>query len=265
MDKMPFCDNFIKEQFSIPHIFYTDFSKTIEALVLEKVTYSLNLLGCNCSTIHKDMYKGIIYDLMEQPYALMDITGIDISGICLSRNSLVWFALPSEIINVKTICNIEIDLDAVNLFTNSPKLGLLKNPTTNQPYINPDVVYTGGDIKMVEFNSTFGINKNKIYNRCGDYYYFFRSFSHAVKYGGWAKDLETNTHSSTGRLVIENEHGRYVTGPCVIICYSGTHNYNPDVLVKNNDSFIPLTYHKLNKESLDEQFVPEKKTNYTII
>jgi hypothetical protein len=65
---------------------------------------------------------------------------------------------------------------------------------------------------MVEFNSTFGINKNKIYNRCGDYYYFFRSFSHAVKYGGWEKDLETNTHSSTGRLVIENEYGRYVTG-----------------------------------------------------
>ena len=245
------------------------------------------------------MYKGVIYDSMEQPYALVDITGIDISGMCLTRNSLVWFALPSEIINFKQICNIDIDLEVINLFTNSPKLGVLINPITNKPYINPDAVYTGGELKMVEFNSTFGINKSKIYNRCGENYYFFRSFADSVKYGGWAKDLETNKYSSTGRLVIENEYGRYVTGginrfalfiegnfhiepesefmltdleieemypePCVIICYSGSHNYNPDVLVKNNNSFIPLTYHKLNNEVLGDIFIPEKKSQYMII
>jgi hypothetical protein len=299
MDKMPYCDNLIKEQFSLPYIFYTDFSKTIETLVLEKVTYSLNSIGCNCNQIHKDMYKGVIYDLMEQPYALIDITGIDISGMCLTRNSLVWFVLPSEIINVKSICNIDIDLEVVNLFTNIPKLGVLIHPLTNNPYINPDSVYTGGELKMVEFNSTFGINKSKIYNRCGDYHYFFRSFSDSVKYGGWAKDLETNKYSTTGRLLIDNEYGRYVTGginrfalfiegnfhiepetefmltdqdidnmypePCIIIAYSGLHNLNPDILVKNNDSFVPLTYHKLNKETLNDNFVPEKKSQYMII
>jgi hypothetical protein len=132
MDKMPYCDNLIKEQFSLPHLFYTDFSKTIDTLVLEKVIYSLNSIGCNCDKIQADMYKGIFHDLMEQPYALVDITGIDISGMCLNRNSLVWFVLPSEIINVKHICNIDIDLEATNLFTNSPKLGVLTNPITNQ-------------------------------------------------------------------------------------------------------------------------------------
>jgi hypothetical protein len=299
MDKMPYCDNLIKEQFSLPHLFYTDFSKTIETLVLEKVIYSLNSIGCNCDNIHSDMYKGIVHDLIEQPYAVIDITGIDISGMCLTRNSLIWFALPSEIINVKHICNIDIDLEATNLFTNSPKLGVLANPLTNQPYINPDAVYTGGDIKMVEFNSTFGINKSQIYNSCGEYYYFFRSFSNSVKYGGWIKDVETNKYSSTGRLLIDNDYGRYDTGginrfalfiegnfhlepetefmltdqeidkmypePCVIICYSGLHNFNPDVLVKNQYSFIPLTYHKLNKATLNDVFVPENKTKYMII
>jgi hypothetical protein len=302
MDKMPYCDNLIKEQFSLPHLFYTDFSKTIETLVIEKVTYSLNSIGCNCSKIQPDMYKGVLYDLMEQPYALVDITGIDISGMCLTRNSLVWFVLPSEIINVKQICNIDIDVEATNLFTNMPKLGVLTNPLTNQPYINPDAVYTGGELKMVEFNSTFGINKSKIYNRCGEYYYFFRSFSNSVKYGGWIKEgvnVETNTYSTTGRLLIDNEYGRYVTGginrfalfiegnfhlepesefmltdqeiekmypeSCIIIAYSGLHNLNPDILVKNNDSFVPLSYHKLNKETLNDKFVPEKKSQYMII
>jgi hypothetical protein len=306
MDKMPYCDNLIKEQFSLPHIFYTDFSKTIETLVLEKVIYSLNSIGCNSSKIQPEMYKGVFFDIIEQPYALIDITGIDISGMCLTRNSLVWFALPSEIINFKHICNIDIDLEATNLFTNSPKLGVLINPLTNKPYINPDAVYTGGEIKMVEFNSTFGINKSKIYNRCGEYYYFFRSFTDAVKYGGWIKeggtqtiDPQTNTYSTTGRLLIDNEYGKYVTGginrfalfiegnfhietesefmltdleieqmypePCVIICYFGLHNYNPDVLVKNNISFVPLTYHKLNNEALGDNFIPEKKSQYMIL
>ena len=298
MDKMPYCDNLIKEQFSLPHIFYTDFSKTIETLVLEKVIYSLNSIGCNCDKIKPEMYKGIFHDFIDQPYALIDITGIDISGMCLTRNSLVWFVLPSEIINVKSICNIDIDCEVVNLFTNIPKLGVLINPLTNNPYINPDAVYTGGELKMVEFNSTFGINKSKIYTGCGDYHYFFRSFSDSVKYGGWAKDPQTNKYSTTGRLLIDNEYGRYVTGginrfalfiegnfhiepetefmltdqeidnmypePCIIIAYSGLHNLNPDILVKNNDSFVPLTYHKLNNDLLGDYFIPEK-TNYMII
>ena len=251
------------------------------------------------------MYKGIFHDFIDQPYALIDITGIDISGLFLTRSSLVWFVLPSEIINTKQICNIDIDLETVNLFTNIPKLGVLINPITSQPYINPDAVYTGGDIKMVEFNSSFGINKSKIYNTCGEYYYFFRSFSNSIKYGGWIKeggtqviDSATNNYSSTGRLLIDNDYGRYFIGginryalftegnfhlekeayftltdqdidkmypePCIIICYSGLYNYDPDVLVKNYNAFVPLTYHKLNKDLLGDYFIPEK-TNYMII
>jgi hypothetical protein len=302
LDKMPYCDNLIKEQFLLPYVFYTDFSKTIETLVLEKVTLSLQSISCNCDKIQPEMYKGIFYDLMDQPYALIDITGVDISGMCLSRNSLSWFALPSEIINTKQICNIDIDVEAVNLFTNNPKLGVLTNPLTNQPYINPDAVYTGGELKIVEFNSTFGINKSKIYNQCGEYYYFFRSFSNSVKYGGWIKegvDPETNKYSSTGRLLIDNIYGRYITGginrfalfiegnfhiepetefmltdqdidnmypePCIIIAYSGEHNYNPDVLVKDYISFFPLTYHKLNNTLLNDIFIPKNKKDYMII
>jgi hypothetical protein len=52
--------------------------------------------------------------------------------------------------------------------------------------------------------------------------------------------------------------------PSIIICYSGEHNIKPDLLVKNYESFISLSYHKLNKKLLDEYFVEENKKQYMI-
>jgi hypothetical protein len=52
--------------------------------------------------------------------------------------------------------------------------------------------------------------------------------------------------------------------PCIIICYTGNHDINPDILVKNYDSFVCLSYHKLNKKLLDENFVQENKKEYMI-
>jgi hypothetical protein len=52
--------------------------------------------------------------------------------------------------------------------------------------------------------------------------------------------------------------------PCIIICYSGEHEIKPDILVKNYESFVSLSYHKLNKNLLDESFVEENKKQYMI-
>ena len=154
----------------------------------------------------------------------------------------------------------------------------------------------------MEFNSIFGKRKIQEYESCSEYYYFYKDFCDAVKDGGWIKnggldilDLNNklNTHNFAGRLIIDNEYGRYIEGginryalfvegkfylegedefslsdeiikneyeeSCVIICYTGKHKIKPDILVKNYENFIPLSYHKLNKVFLYDKFIEEKR------
>jgi len=221
VEKIPFCNNFIKEEFTLPCIIISGMSQSLESLVMEKVDTYLKLINCDNSKLTNEMYKGIVFDSLENAYVMVNISGTDISGIYLLRNTEIWFALPSEIINQKQICNIDIDNRVTDFFTNMPELSLLTNPETKSRYIIPDVVYTGGDFKKVEFNAIFGNGKNKEYEKGGNYYYFYRSLSDAIKDGGWVKDGGTNkidltnkniTHSVSNRLLVDNEYGRYING-----------------------------------------------------
>lgn len=297
MEKIPYCNNIVNEQIILPYVFVRDSTKKLDEVVLERVMSGLDLLGCNYSRVTEDMYKGIIFgkDLFT-PYALVNITGIDIYGLNFMRQTTCWFALASEIINVKKMCNIDIDEDINTLFTDFPELGLLNNPKTNKEYLLPDAVYTGGDIKKAEFYSIFGNCKTKVYESCGEYYYFYRSFSLAVKDGGWLKEGDNNKIGE--RILVENDSMKYINGtinryalfvegkiyvesgkefsltdeqieqlypePCIIICYSSEHNIKPDMLVKNYDSFVCLSYHKLNKKLLDDCFIESNKNQYMI-
>ena len=224
MEKIPYCNNLIKEKFTLPFIMYTDKSITLQQLGLDKVRNSLYSICCDGNKVTDSMYKGVIYDTSENPYIVIDITGIDIYGLNLSRNTLTWFILPSEIVNTKNICNIEVDDEVTQLFTEIPELCLLTNPKTYTNFIIPDAVYTGGEYKQVEFNSVFGNNKTKEYDSCGEYYYFYKTFDNAVKEGGWIKKRGINKidindisdkdviKNSSGRTITENEYGRYVNG-----------------------------------------------------
>jgi hypothetical protein len=306
LEKIPFCNNFIKEQFTIPFILF-DNHTNIEEMVLKKVRETLKSIGCEDSCINNNMYKGIILEDETKPYALVNITGIDIEGLNLWRNSSHWFALPSEIVNIKSICNIDIAEEVTELFIKAPNLGILTNPETLETYILPDAVYSGGEMKQVEFNSVFGNRKSKEYDLSGEYYYFFKSFKDAVRYGGWSKyggtdkiDMEnkTHTHNSGGRLIIENEYGRYINGginryalfiqdkmymetsskfilddksieleypePTITICYSGIHEIRPDILVKRYEYFVSLSFHTLNKILLDDKYIEANKNKYMI-
>lgn len=302
MEKVPFCNNFIKEQFVLPYVVYYDTLKSIENLVLDKVKQSLNLINCDSNKIVESMYKGIVFN--KRPYALVDITGIDISRLNLSRNTLTWFVLPSEIINNQMVCNIPVEIETVNLFTSIPELSILHNKLNNENFIIPDGVYTGDEFKILEFNSIFGKRKVKEYESCSEYYYFYKDFGDAVKDGGWVKeevvDLKDSKYfqDKNGRLIVDNEYGRYNQGginryalfmegkiyledgnefslsdeiinndykePCIIIGYTGNHKIKPDILVKKYENFVPLSYHKINKVLLYDTYIEDKKKLYMI-
>ena len=223
VDKIPYCGGLIKEQFTLPYILYPDLSKSIPEMVLEKTKLALKSNQCNIENVNEGMYKGLILDKFDKYYALVNITGIDISGLYLSRNSETWFCLPSEIINQEKICNIDVDEELVELFSDIPELSLLTNLKTNSCYIIPDVVYTGGEKKTVEFNAVFGKPKTQEYSNSGKYYYFYRSFKDVIKEGGWIKkggdkviDKTNNEFAcnEAGRLLIDNdnEYGKYING-----------------------------------------------------
>ena len=297
MEKVPYCNNIVKEQITFPCIFLRDSSSIIENVVLERVKSSLDILNCDYRKVTEDMYKGILFseDLLTV-YALVNVTGIDILGLNFMRQTTSWFVLPSEIINTKKVCNIDVDDDVINLFTDIPQISFLMNSITNSNYILPDAVYTGNEIKQVEFNSIFGNRKTKIYDNCGEYYYFYRSFYDAIKDGGWLKD--GNSNKIYDRIIVENNSNKYIIGginryalfvegniylesnkdfsltdniientytdPCIIICYTDEHNIKPDILVKNYESFVCLSCHKLNKSLLDECYMESNKKEYMI-
>ncbi len=298
MDKIPFCNNIVKEQLVLPHVFLTNKSHIIKEKVLERVKMGLQTLYCDQTKVTEDMYKGIIFgDDSWTPYALVNISGIDISGLNFMRQTTTWFALPSEIINNKKVCNIDVDNEVTQLFTSVLELGLLVNKQTNNPYIIPDAVYTGSEQKNAEFQCVFGNIKRKLYNNCGEYYYFYRSFCDAVKDGGWLPDGRSNKIGE--RIIVENNSNKYISGcinryalfvegkiymeinnefdltdniikheypePCIIICYSVNHEIKPDMLVKSDESFVSLSYHKLNKKLLDDEFIEENKRKYMIL
>jgi hypothetical protein len=307
MEKVPFCNNFVKEQFIMPYILFSDIKKSLEELVIEKIKISLKNIGCDYNNVNESMYKGITYDKEGKPYAIINISGIDLTRLNLLRNNLTWMVLPSEIINTKNVCNILVDEDVTRLFTEMPELCILRNKHNNEQYLIPEAVYTGDESKVVEFNSFFGVRKMKEYDSCGEYFYFYKSFEDATKDGGWLKDggtsiidLDNNfqTHNKSGRLIVENEYGKYIKGginryalfvegkiymeeseefslndeiieeeyndECIIICYTGKHKMKRDILVKKYESFVPLSYHYLNNVLLDEQFIDYKKNTYMI-
>jgi hypothetical protein len=300
MDKIPACGEIIKEQLMLPYVLFNNSDDTISHLVVERVKLMLSNMNCDTGLIDEAMYKGILYDEHGNANALINLTGgVDISNLHLKRDDFSWFVLPSEIINNKHVLNIPIDGQLVDLFVRTPDLAVVKNVDTLKPYNIPDVVYSGGEFKRVEFSAIFGHTKSREYSQCGAYYYFYRQLEDAIKEAGWVKaggdkkvSLEdpTITHNEAGRLIVDNEYGRYIQGglnryavfmdgknyiesnrefmltdaiinykyaePCIIIGYTGDHEIKADLLVKEYESFWPLSYHSLNKEVLGEHYNP---------
>jgi hypothetical protein len=209
--------------------------------------------------ISEDMYKGIIFDNDQLTgYALVNITGKDICGLNFMRQTTNWVVLPSEIINNQQVLNIDIDENVIALFTNIREIGQLLNNKTNKYYILPDVVYTCDKHKESDFKSIFGNIKTKIYDNCGEYYYFYRSINtamnNAIKNEEWLNRYALFTE---GKIYFENNKDFILNDeeieykypePCIIICYLDNNiNPAPDILTKYTKSSVCLSYHKIDK------------------
>jgi hypothetical protein len=229
LEKKPFLTSFIPEKLELPIVTISkvDSESDYPVTIIEKIKGLLPAIGCDGSKLTRDAFKGLISDSNEHIYALVDISDVDIFRISITRNTPIWFALPTEIMNVRSICNIPIDVRVSELFLNMPQLAILNKLDTqnmitmSDTFPLPDAIYNGSYLKQTEFRSVFGTSKDAVYSSCGEYYYYFRIFEDAVKEGGWLREgghkmvdlTNTNlTHSASGKMLVDNEYGRYIQG-----------------------------------------------------
>ena len=233
LEKLPYCNDIIQEKLVLPILTIPNANENTildddySIAIINKIKGLLPALGCDGSKLTCDSFKGLLSDQNERIYALVDISAVDIFRISITRNTPIWFALPTEIMNVKSICNIPIDDDVNELFLNMPELSILRKFDienvfpVGDVFPLPDAIYNGSYLRQTEFRSVFGTSKQKIYSSCDEYYYYFRLFEDAIKEGGWLregghKSIDLNnkniTHSVSGTKLVDNEYGRYIQG-----------------------------------------------------
>ena len=223
-------------------------SSTIDESI-QKLKSILKSIGCDYKKLDMTMYRGIYLN----KYICFNISEIDVN---LLKYGDTLFALSTEIINNGEINGLKIDEELTKLFKDEIELSILRNKN-KEIFILPDVVYTFEDnLKESEFNLIFGNKKSKKYN-CREYYYFYRYYDRINNI------LKSNSNS----YLYVNRYALFVEGKmyfidesnfmldddkideeypedCIIICYTNTNYDEPNMLVKNYDSFVSLSLHK---------------------
>ena len=206
----------------------------IATMILRKIKAEFKRLKCNSEKVTTNEYKGIFIPSLrntdQQVYALIDVSSIDISCLNLSKLSTTWFALPTEIININSVCNIPVSKSVCDLFTYMmPELGILLN--NKIPYLLPDVVYTSSDnLKESEFRSLFGPSK------IGKYFHFCTSLSRFENKTDTINRYALFIENPIQKGETELETDIYDQSELCILD-------NCNVLVTEYESFVPLSYH----------------------
>jgi hypothetical protein len=251
----------LKDEFILPCVtIQQEEDQHISDTIFKKIKTDLKHLRCNTNSLTEDSYKGIFSD-NNKSYALIDVSSIDITCLQLLRTSSIWFALPTEIININSICDISISKEVIQLFTYvMPELGVLyKTNELKDQYLLPDIVYTSSNtIKQAEFQTLFGPSKEEIY------YHFNSSFldlskdelTNPVFDKPWAEAINRFALFIEDPIIFDLElddikdiddiedivYEKCTSSLCIIIQGMNI------LLVKEYELFQPLSYHLLCKD-----------------
>lgn len=243
MEKVPFCNNLVPEQFILPSIQPPTVGIDAETAVLQKVQELMN--ACSASPTKGMEFQGFYHPTPDTPFAVVQVAGFT-EGLPISRQSKAWFLLPTEIINGGKCCNIPVDADVCRLFKQLPTLGVLAD-SNQQSYILPDAVYTRNTWKQAQFQSIFNHVKSTPWKTCGYYYFFRYTMNDAISVENatdksvedainrYALFVEGNMHLDTPFTLTDEEIERDYPEPCILT--------SSVILVKNYEQFVCLSYH----------------------
>jgi hypothetical protein len=259
LDKTPHdASHVIREEFVMPSIIVTKNTQNVETFVMQKIKNKMESIGCNVSQMNlENNFIGIV-DIYKSPFFLFNVSNIILNPTKMSRNSPSWFVLPSEIMNVGTVCDVKMNKHVRNLFLGVPELGLLhQNEKEHDVYPLPDVVYSGSDCKLTEFQCVTGVLKKQWVSSCIPRYGFCKLFQSAetifqgiLRCALFAENVsfhvEENDELSLTDEEIDVEHKDC---SMIYIHYENSNEKtngkpNVDILAFSDDLFEPLTCHE---------------------
>jgi hypothetical protein len=241
------CKEKYSNKFTMPRSNKEDLITNIKASLL-----SMGLLE-EYIDVDKIVFKGYYKDkvkhtnhniLVEQTFSLLvDISGLDLSKLLLVNANPAWFALFSEIVNEKSICNIPINDSITSYFETNNCLAKIYADNVNKMvyYPIPSVVYTVDEFKRSEFKGLFG--ESKVENK--DYYYFQKSFNNAVN-----EFTSNSSKKGVNRYAFFSEKTKMLEdiNDLDLDNYS-TNFYNGAIFATQYEQHVPISYHILSNNS----------------
>jgi hypothetical protein len=138
LEKVPYCENLVDEEFILPSVIVNNENiHIIENIIIEKLITQLNISNKNIE------YLGIIDNGVLNSKLQFALIKIQTNKFDLNNKDLcLWFSIPTEIVNIKTIYNIPIQKQVIELFTyNFHNLCILEDKMTNKMLPLPDILY----------------------------------------------------------------------------------------------------------------------------
>jgi hypothetical protein len=273
----PFIENLI-QNLVFPQIFYKlNSNVNINESVITYLVENLDSIGFHVTNeeLNNIIIKGF-HVFNHKIYIFIDISSVKLDRLLLNKKSEIWFALITEIVNIKNICGINISDDVTSFVSNNIELC---SYIDNCLYPSPDIAYVGSYFNKVEFQSLFGISKSE--KKYGNYFYFSYSFDDALRNGSWSKD--GNPEFRFGKLITDDDNGRYIEGgvnriailldKCKYIreeeinkmsnldelinyfneydcIYILSNNSSVTLMMKDFNRQYPLSYHKIDKKTI---------------
>lgn len=235
LQKTPYCNNIIKEELVLPSIIFNRNSENIGDMILADVRRGLN--GLNKNTNSNAVFKGILV-VDNNCYGLVDLRSTYIKYCEITRNSPLWFGLPTEIVNLQYVYDIPVSEKVVELFTyRKPELCILQNPETDEYYSAPDIGYTfNTNYKVAELQLVFGppkqiIDENEDEDNDDNWGYTFNKCYDKCYDKCFKKDDKKDDKNVCNRYAIFAEEKNSI------------HSSNT-VIIKQFEQFHPLSIYK---------------------
>jgi len=208
-------------------------------------------------------------------YLFIDISEMKILLNDVYKTNDKWFVLIDEIMNIKSVCDIEIHSDVTDFFQYNPEFLFLQDEK-NENIETPIVAYVGKEEKQLEFTYMFGQIKNPFpllervdqnqlselkttqnqQNMLGSYFYF-TDFHSAIKEGGWSKYEQHE--EKYGVFITENDYGKYKKGGVVRVAL-----FIGNMLIKMNDPDDPIDESEIKKARLNNSNIDTKYESLTM-
>jgi len=173
------------------------------------------------------------YEYSNNLYLFFDISNYEINIDDTYSYNPIRFALCDEISNHHNICNMPIAHDTTMFFLKNKSINYIYD-VDSEAYEIPIVGYVGKPTpEKLNFVLTFGENAKNKSAILGPYFYF-TDFNNAIRQGGWSKNYKPE--DSYGKLITDNEYGRYVKGGIVrFALFGGKTKYIENMPNSSND------------------------------